>query len=62
MPPLKRLGARLFAANTRFDDHTMEEWSSSRYNIVNVESVAAFLKRLDGETFTAVVTISPRNE
>jgi hypothetical protein len=55
LPPLKRLGARLFAANTRFDDHTMEEWSSSRYNIVSVESIGAFLKRIDSETVTTVV-------
>jgi hypothetical protein len=55
LPPLKRLGARLFAANTRFDDHTMEEWSSSHYNIVSVESIGAFLKRVDRETVTAVV-------
>jgi hypothetical protein len=59
LPPLKRLGARLFAANARFDDHTMEEWSTSRYNIVSVESVGAFLKRIDIETLTVVVTAGP---
>ena len=55
LPPLKRLGARLFSANTRFDDHTMEEGSSSRYNVVSVESISEFVKRLDARTNTTVV-------
>lgn len=47
LPPLKRLGARLFSINTRFDDHSMEEWNSSRYQIVSAESVLAWLSRID---------------
>lgn len=47
LPPLKRLGARLFAANTKFDDHSIEEWSSSQYRIVSVESVLGFLSKAD---------------
>lgn len=57
LPPLKRLGARLFAANTRFDDHTNEEWSSSRYNVVSVESVERFVRRVDAGARSAVVTV-----
>ena len=57
LPPLKRLGARLFAANTRFDDHTNEEWSSSRYNVVSVESVERFVRRIDHEARSVVVKL-----
>ena len=58
LPPLKRLGARLFAANTRFDDHTNEEWSSSRYNVVSVESVERFVRRVDAGARSAVVVLN----
>ena len=47
LPPLKRLGARLFSANTRFDDHSNEEWGSSRYQVVSAESVLAWFARAD---------------
>lgn len=47
LPPLKRLGARMFAVNTRFDDHTEEERSSSRYRLVSAESVMAYLHKAD---------------
>jgi hypothetical protein len=57
LPPLKRLGARMFAANTRFDDHTNEEWSSSRYNVVSVESVERFVRRIDAGARSAVVLL-----
>lgn len=57
LPPLKRLGARLFAANTRFDDHTNEEWSSSRYNVVSVESVERFVRRIDTGARSVVIKL-----
>lgn len=57
LPPLKRLGARLFAANTRFDDHTNAEWSSSRYNVVSVESIERFVRRADLEARSVVVKL-----
>lgn len=57
LPPLKRLGARLFAVNTRFDDHTNEEWSSSHYNVVSVESIERFLRQIDGKARSVVVTL-----
>jgi hypothetical protein len=57
LPPLKRLGARLFAANTRFDDHTTVEWSTSRYNVVSVESVERFMRRIDVEARSVMVTL-----
>lgn len=45
LPPLKRLGARLFAVNTKFDDHSTDEWTSSMYQIVSAESVLAWFAR-----------------
>ena len=43
LPPLKRLGARRFSVNTRFDDHSNDEWSSSLYQVVSAESVLGWL-------------------
>jgi hypothetical protein len=43
----KRLGAKLFAANIYFDDHSSEEWIAARYQTVTVESVVAFLAAQD---------------
>ena len=57
LPPLKRLGARLFAVNTRFDDHSNDEWSNSRYNVVSVESVERFVRRIDHEARSVVVVL-----
>jgi hypothetical protein len=57
LPPLKRLGARLFAANTRFDDQSNEEWSTSRYQIVSAESVLAWFARADRPVGQSVVTL-----
>jgi hypothetical protein len=47
LPSLKRLGARLFSVNTQFDDHSSEEWRSSRYQVVSAESVYAWFARAD---------------
>lgn len=40
----KRLGARLFSTNVRFDDHPSGALSSERYQVVSVESVVSFLR------------------
>lgn len=57
IPPLKRLGARLFSVNTQFDDHSWEEWSSSLYKIVSAESVLAFLGRTDRSMGQSVIVL-----
>lgn len=57
LPPLKRLGARLFSVNTLFDDHSSEEWSSSRYQVVSAESVFAWFARVDRSMGQSVVTL-----
>lgn len=51
----KRLGAKLFAANVKFDDHTSEEWLAARYNVVTVDSVKVFLAKLDKGTTSLVL-------
>jgi hypothetical protein len=57
LPPLKRLGARMFSVNTQFDDHSSEEWSSSRYQVVSAESVLAWFARADRSMGQSVVTL-----
>ena len=57
LPPLKRLGARLFSVNTRFDDHSEEEQSSSRYQVVSAESVLAWFRRADRSVGQSVLTL-----
>ena len=57
LPPLKRLGARLFAVNTRFDDHSNEEWSSSLYQVVSAESVLAWFTRTGRSMGQSVVKL-----
>ncbi|MCW5575216.1 MAG: DUF2145 domain-containing protein [Burkholderiales bacterium] len=42
IPAGQRLGARLFAANVRFDDHP--PGAIGRYEVVSVESVVSFLR------------------
>jgi len=55
--PMQRLGATLFRANVRFDDHIPEELASGRYQIVSVESVIDFVSRLDPATRRFVITL-----
>ena len=43
--PFERIGARLFAANVYFSDHSNEEMQASRYQAVTVESVIRFLEQ-----------------
>ncbi len=57
LPPLKRLGARLFSVNTRFDDHSNEEWSSSQYQVVSAESVLGWLTRTGASMGQSVLVL-----
>jgi hypothetical protein len=43
--PLERIGARLFAANVHFNDHSREEMQAGRYQVVTVESVIRFIEQ-----------------
>jgi hypothetical protein len=47
--PLKRLGAQLFRANISFDDHSIDERLSGKFQVVSVESIVAFLRGRDAE-------------
>lgn len=55
--PMQRLGARLFRANIRFDDHPPDAHRAGRYDVVSVESVIAFLASLDAAMTTRVVAL-----
>ncbi len=57
LPPLKRLGARMFSVNTRFDDHSDEEWSSSMYEVVSAESVLAWFAAADRSVGQSVLRL-----
>ncbi len=56
--PMERLGASLFRANVQFDDHSAEERSSGRYEMVSVDSIADFLTR-PGSGWTRQVIALP---
>ncbi|GAB7126863.1 DUF2145 domain-containing protein [Silvimonas sp. JCM 19000] len=45
--PLKRLGGRMFKANVAFDDHPFDRRMGGQIDTVTVESVVAFLQRMD---------------
>jgi hypothetical protein len=53
----KRLGAKLFASNVYFDDHSGEEWIAQRYEAVTVESMLAFLATQDKQLQQKVVQL-----
>ncbi len=55
--PFELIGARLFAANVRFNDHTNEEMQAGKYQAVTVESVIRFVERVDGVAQTQVVKL-----
>ena len=57
LPPMTRLGARLFSVNTQFDDHSAEEWRSSRYQVVSAESVFAWFARADRPVGQSVLVL-----
>lgn len=54
----KRLGAKLFASNVYFDDHSGEEWIAARYQAVTVESLVAFLAAQDRQLKQQVVKLN----
>ena len=47
----------MFSVNTQFDDHSHEEWSSSRYQIVSAESALAWFGRADRSVGQFVLTL-----
>lgn len=59
LPALQRLGAALFKANVRFDDHPISERLSGRYSVVTVKSIEAYLQRTGLLDRRIVVTAPP---
>ena len=55
--PFERIGARLFAANVYFDDHTPAEMQAARYKAVTVESVLRFMEQTQIEALRQVVRL-----
>lgn len=55
---LKRLTARLFKANVAFDDHPNGDRLLGKIEVVSVESVANFIKQLDVESTTQVLSLN----
>lgn len=52
---MERLGGRMFRANIAFDDHPNDRRFANKIDIVTVESVTRFLKKIDPmTTFTEV--------
>ena len=53
--PLERMGGRMFRANIAFDDHPNERRFADKIDIVTVDSMTKFLKKIDpATTFTVV--------
>ncbi len=52
--PFMALGASLFRANVRFDDHEQQERDNGRYNVASVRSIRDYL-RLQGGTSRELV-------
>ncbi|HMS26453.1 MAG TPA: DUF2145 domain-containing protein [Burkholderiaceae bacterium] len=50
-----RLGARMFRANVAFDDHPNERRFADLIDTVTVESLAAYIKRVDAGSITEVI-------
>jgi hypothetical protein len=57
LSPLTRLGARLFSANVRFDDHPLASRIAGQYQVVTVESASRFVARLDPQSVQYVVRL-----
>ncbi len=55
--PFERIGARLFAANVHFNDHSHEEMQAGRYQAVTVESVIRFVERSEAMAQRHVVKL-----
>jgi hypothetical protein len=52
---MTRLGARMFKANVAFDDHPNERRYADLIDTVTVESVAAYIRRLDPQSEEEVI-------
>lgn len=57
----KRLGARMFAANVSFSDHPIDALANSSFEVVTVESVLSFMKRIDPASTQQVVRLTGNN-
>lgn len=55
----RRAGARVFSPHVRFTDHSSEEFSAGRYEVVSVDSVTGFLKRLDAGLSLQELSLPP---
>ncbi len=55
--PFERIGARLFAANVYFGDHSNDEMQAGRYHTVTVESVIRFVERADAAAQRQIVRL-----
>ncbi len=52
---MTRLGARMFKANVAFDDHPNERRFADLIDTVTVESVAAYIRRLDPQSQEEII-------
>ncbi|MEQ1775496.1 MAG: DUF2145 domain-containing protein [Burkholderiales bacterium] len=55
--PFERIGARLFAANVYFGDHSHDEMQAGRYQTVTVESVIRFVERAGAMAHRQIVRL-----
>ncbi len=55
--PFERIGARLFADNVYFDDHSHQEMQAGRYQAVTVESVIRFVERAEAVAKQQIVRL-----
>jgi hypothetical protein len=53
--PMTRLGARMFKANVAFDDHPNERRFADLIDTVTVESMAAYIRKVDAGSSTEVI-------
>ena len=58
--PFERIGARVFAANVHFNDHTHDEMQQGRYQAVTVESVIRFVELNGGVANRQIVKLPDR--
>lgn len=56
--PFERIGARLFAANVHFNDHSHDEMQAGRYQTVTVESVIRFVEQMQVLATRQIVRLS----
>ena len=56
--PFERIGARLFAANVHFNDHSNDEMQAGRYQAVTVESVIRFVEQMQVLATHQIVRLS----